>query len=193
MDIKEIEKRLKKILSDKRYDHVLRVRDKALELGEIYGLELEKIEIAALLHDCAKENEDYYMDKYKNEFEEKRKENFDPDMDNKKTVHGILGKIVAEKEYGIEDRDILNAIQNHTSGRIGMSDMEKVIYLADKTEDKRDYPGVDEIRRISENNLSKAIVKSMDNTLKYLIDNKAIITTKLLEVRNNLIENDKND
>ncbi|MDY6065360.1 MAG: bis(5'-nucleosyl)-tetraphosphatase (symmetrical) YqeK [Finegoldia sp.] len=191
MKTKEIEKRLEKVLSEKRYKHVLRVRDKAIELGKLYDLDLEKLEVAALLHDCAKENEETYLKKYREDFERLKKENPDPDMDNKKTLHCALGRIVAEKEYGIEDPDILNAIQNHTSGRVGMSDFEKLIYLADKTEDGRDYQGVDEIRELSEKNLSKAIAKSIDNTLKYLIDSGSLITGKVIEVRNYLIENEK--
>ena len=72
MKIKEIENNLSKMLKKTRYEHVLRVRDKAIELAKLYNQDSVKIELAALLHDCAKNNEEMYLDKYKKEFEELR-------------------------------------------------------------------------------------------------------------------------
>ena len=136
-----------------------------------------------------KNNENMYLDKYKKEFEELRnlRQN-DPDMENPKLLHCYLGRIVANKEYGVNDEEILDAIEFHTTGRINMTDFEKIIYLADKTEDKRDYDGVDEIRRLSKINLNKAIVKSLDDTIKYLIEGEREISVTSVNVRNYLLK-----
>ena len=69
-----------------------------------------------------------------------------------------------------------------------MTDFEKVIYLADKTEDMRNYHGVDEIRELSKINLNKAIVKSLDDTIKYLIEGGREISITSVKVRNNLLK-----
>lgn len=189
MKVKEIENNLSKMLKKTRYEHVLRVRDKAIELAKLHNQDVIKIELAALLHDCAKNNEKMYLDKYKKEFEELRnlRQN-DPDMENPKLLHCYLGRIVANKEYGVNDEEILDAIEFHTTGRINMTDFEKIIYLADKTEDKRDYDGVDEIRKLSKINLNKAIVKSLDDTIKYLIEGEREISVTSVNVRNYLLK-----
>ncbi len=189
MKIVDIEKKLNKMLKKSRYEHVLRVRDKAVELAKIYDQDEKKIELAALLHDCAKNNEEFYIEKYNSEFEElKDKRNHDPDMENPKLLHCYLGRIVAEKEYDIKDVSILDAIEYHTTGRVNMTTIEKIIYLADKTEDKRNYESVDEIRDLSKINLNKAIVKSLDNTIKYLIDGHREISISSVNVRNYLLK-----
>ena len=189
MKVKEIENNLSKMLNKTRYEHVLRVRDKAIELAKLHNQDVIKIELAALLHDCAKNNEEMYLNKYNKEFEELRnlRQN-DPDMENPKLLHCYLGRIVASKEYGVNDEEILDAIEFHTTGRINMTDFEKIIYLADKTEDKRDYDGVQEIRRLSKINLNKAIVKSLDDTIKYLIEGERKISITSVNVRNYLLK-----
>lgn len=189
MKVKEIENNLSEMLKKTRYEHVLRVRDKAIELAKLYNQDSAKIELAALLHDCAKNNEEMYLGKYKKEFEELRElRGKNSDMDNPKLLHCYLGRIVANKEYGINDDEILDAIEFHTTGRINMTDFEKIIYLADKTEDKRDYDGVDEIRKLSKINLNKAIVKSLDDTIKYLIESEREISVTSVNVRNYLLK-----
>ena len=118
MKVKEIENNLSKMLKKTRYEHVLRVRDKAIELAKLYNQDVTKIELAALLHDCAKNNEEMYLDKYKKEFEELRDlRGKNSDMDNPKLLHCYLGRIVANKEYGVNDEEILDAIEFHTTGR----------------------------------------------------------------------------
>ena len=130
-----------------------------------------------------------YLDKYNEEFENLRKLRANnPDMENPKLLHCYLGRIVANKEYGVNDEEILDAIEFHTTGRINMTDFEKVIYLADKTEDMRNYHGVDEIRELSKINLNKAIVKSLDDTIKYLIEGEREISITSVKVRNNLLK-----
>ena len=189
MKVKEIENNLSKMLKKTRYENEWRVRDKAIELAKLHNQDVTKIELAALLHDCAKNNEEMYLDKYKKEFEELRNlRKNNPDMENPKLLHCYLGRIVANKEYGVNDEEILDAIEFHTTGRINMTDFEKIIYLADKTEDKRDYDDVDEIRRLSKINLNKAIVKSLDDTIKYLIEGEREISITSVNVRNYLLK-----
>ncbi|WP_297811023.1 bis(5'-nucleosyl)-tetraphosphatase (symmetrical) YqeK [uncultured Finegoldia sp.] len=189
MKVKDIEENLKRVLKKSRYEHVLRVRDKAVELAKLHNQDVMKIELAALLHDCAKNNEEMYLEKYKKEFEELRKlRNNNPDMENPKLLHCYLGRIVAKREYEIKDEMILDAIEFHTTGRVNMTDFEKIIYLADKTEDNRDYDGVDEIRKLSRENLNKAIVKSLDDTIKYLIEDEREISITSVNVRNFLLK-----
>ena len=67
--------------------------------------------------------------------------------------HGPVGAMIARKEFGVTDEDMLNAIRFHTTGRAGMSPLEKLIYIADMIEPGRDFPGVETLRELAEENI----------------------------------------
>lgn len=52
----EIVSFLKKNIKESRVSHIFRVSEYARKLAKYYGLNEDKAEIAALLHDCAKRN-----------------------------------------------------------------------------------------------------------------------------------------
>ena len=116
-----------------------------------------------LAHDCAKYlNKDevkYYVDKYKIVLDEIEK-------DNLALSHSLIGSYIAKYEFGINDKDIINAIKYHTTGKEDMDIIEKIIYIADLIEEDRDFPGVEELRDLVYNKeLDKALLISFNNTL----------------------------
>ena len=179
-DFSKYEDKLKKDIGEKRFNHVLRVKDMALKLNT--NIDTEKIKTAALLHDCAKYNEKYYLKKYK-----KYCEFSDEIIDNKSILHSFLGPIVAKYEYGVDDIEILNAIKYHSTGRENMTDFEKIIFLADACEEKRDYEGVDKLRKLAFKDLDAAVLFSLDATIKSLVDRKIIIFPLTIKARNYLL------
>ena len=70
----------------------------------------------------------------------------------------MSGSIVVRDELGIDDEDILNAIRYHTTGRAGMSLLEKVIFTADFTSEERTYSGVATMRKKSKKSLEEAML-----------------------------------
>ena len=141
---KEYKDKLFKDLGEKRFNHSMRVVDMALKLNEIYKIDEDKVYLAAFFHDCAKYNEQKYIKLLEIDNDEMSKK-----LIQSPTLHSYIGAKVAKKVYNIKDKDILNAINYHTTGRANMSDLEKIIFLADAIEEKRDYDGVDEIRKKS--------------------------------------------
>ncbi|MPN04623.1 hypothetical protein SDC9_151868 [bioreactor metagenome] len=89
---------------------------------------------------------------------------------------------------GVKDKEIFNAIAYHTTGRRNMTMLEKMIYLADYIEPLRKYPGVSEIRELTYNDINKAVLRSFDNTIKYVIDRGQMIHPNTIEGRNYLIK-----
>ena len=73
-----------------------------------------------------------------------------------------------ERDFDVKDPDIINAVSFHTTGRAGMSTLEKVVYLADAIEPNRVYPGVDELRREADEDLDKACLLSLKNTADFV-------------------------
>jgi len=163
----EIIGRLKNVLSEKRYIHTLNVAELAVKLAAVHGADGEKALLAGLLHDCAKCLTDAEMKKLCKEYGIKadkiHKENIN-------LIHSFVGAEIAKRKYGVRDGDVLNAIRYHTTGRGGMSLLEKIICVADYTEPGREFhDGLDEIRETAYNNLDKALYMCIESAVGYNI------------------------
>lgn len=163
---------LQKRLSEKRYIHSLNVADSAKELALIYGCDPEKAYTVGLVHDCCKDEPAGLQLSY---ILENKVELSEYELDVAKLYHAISGSIFAEKELGITDKDMLNAIRYHTTGRKGMSLLEKVVFIADFISAERDYNGVDIMREKAKRSLDEAIVEGLGFTIKDLITRNMIV------------------
>ena len=103
-------------------------------------------------------------------------------------IHSFLGAIISEKKYGIEDEDILNAIRFHTTGRENMSDLEKIVFLADYIEPMRNFSGVDKARKLACEDLNKAMMYSLNNTILFLCNKDEYIALDTIKARNYILE-----
>ncbi|HHV46934.1 MAG TPA: HD domain-containing protein [Tissierellia bacterium] len=176
--------KLKENIGELRYEHSLRVMEKSVELAKIYNVSVEKAAVAGLLHDCGKLKGGINLLKLA--------EDFDIILDsmtknNHELIHSVLGAAIAEKEYGIVDEDVLNAIRFHTTGRENMSKLEKIVYIADMIEPGRSFEGVDDIRKLALVDLDKALILSIDNTLKFVIEKRKLIHLDSVKARNQLL------
>ncbi len=163
---------LKKRLSEKRYIHSLNVADSAKELALIYGCDPEKAYTVGLVHDCCKDEPAGLQLSY---ILGNKVELTEYELDAPKLYHAISGRVFAEKEFGITDEDMLNAIRYHTTGRKGMSLLEKVVFIADFISAEREYDGVDVMREKAKRSLDEAIVEGLGFTIKDLINRNLII------------------
>ena len=162
----DMKEKLQSALSPKRFIHTLGVVETALQLGHIYNIDEEKVKIAALLHDCAKDFPDHLKVRLCKEYHI----SLDPIMlRDIELCHSFLGAEIAKREYGVKDEDILNAIRYHTTGRRNMSKLEKVIYLADYIEPNRiSFKGLDEVRKSALSNLDQSVGLALKNTIDYI-------------------------
>ena len=155
----------------------------ALKLNN--DLDEDLVKTAAILHDCAKYNEEKYYKLYGENIDKK-------ECEYKEVLHSFLGAEVAKKVYNINDEKVLDAIRYHTTARSSMTNLEKIIYISDTAEESRDYPGVEEIRNLSYVDLDKAILYSLNRNIKYLIKKGELIHPLTIEARNFLIK-EKNE
>ena len=179
----EIQERLKKCLTYERYIHSLGVMERAMELAEEFGLDVEKAKVAGLLHDCAKCLPKEKLEKYIDTFEECEKLSV-------KTWHAPVGVIVAKNEYGVTDEEILSAIRWHTIGKKNMTDFEKIIFIADKIERRTretDFREKIENALNERHNLDDALLKSFKLTIKSLLKRKLPICYQTVDVYNYLL------
>ena len=181
ININEIKEYVGKILPDKRMKHTEGVRETALKLAKKYECDEKKVEIAALLHDVGKYlHRDVLVDIIKFEDENKKRIlQTEPQI-----YHGYGSAYLAKRDLGITDTEILNAIKYHTTGRENMSLLDKIIYIADYIEPNRCFEGVEEIRGIAFKDLDESVLKAMNNTVKYIVDNNGIIEYDTILARN---------
>ena len=173
--------KLKNSITETRLNHSINVMNTAEQLALIHGFDVEKAKMAGLLHDCAKNLNEEEIDKTCNET------GFIPDeieMVQKKLLHGPIGALLAKKEYGIDDKEIFDAIYYHTTGRANMGNIEKIIYVADYIEPGRRFKNVDIFREISKTNLDLCIKMCADSTLKYIIKKGGLIHPRTVDARN---------
>lgn len=177
----QLENILKKYLSDKRIAHSRRVANLARDMAERCGIEWHKAYTAGLLHDIARDMEKEELVYIVKEHDLYR----DPmALDMPILLHAHVGAWVVENEFGIKDEAILEAIRLHTLAGPRMNDLAKIIYIADMLEPGRKLPGANELLETAMDDLDKAMLHCLNNTLKYLIDNGMIIHPLSVEARN---------
>lgn len=166
MNKKEIKKHLKQVLKPGRYEHTLGVEYTCTCLAMRYGYDLEKADMAGLLHDCAKclsDKEKLAMCK-ENKIPVSKTEKQNPGL-----LHAKLGAFLARREYDIEDKEILSAISCHTTGKPEMSLLDKIVFIADYIEPNRDQaPNLDKIRQLAFTDLDECLIFILEQTLSYL-------------------------
>ena len=156
-ELLHIKKELSKKLKKERFEHTVGVMYTSASLA------------MRLLHDCGK----YCSAKEQLKLCEKYKITLtDLEHSMPALIHAKLGAYLAENEYGIKDREVLDAITYHTTGRPEMTMLEKILYIADYIEpNRREIPGLSKIRQIVFQNIDQAICLSSERTIRYLEDN----------------------
>lgn len=162
----ELRNAMKNVQDAERYEHTLGVAYTAAALAVLNNVDPQKALVAGMLHDCAKcipAHEKINLCKAygipMTPIEER----------NPFLLHAKLGARLAKEKYNENDEDILNAIENHTTGRPNMSMLEKIIFIADYMEPNRNKaPNLFQIRKMAYNDIDRALVMILQDTLNYL-------------------------
>lgn len=173
-----------KMMSPKRFEHVLSVEQTAIKLAERYDAEIEKVSIAALLHDVAKEQANEEM----RDLIISENLNLDLLQYGNEVWHGPVGAILAKREFYIQDKEILDSIKQHTVGASEMSLTAQIVFVADYIEATRDFPGVENARKLAEKSLEETVKFKIIETIKYLIKTEKRIYPKTIESYNAWID-----
>jgi len=177
----ELEIKIAAGLSDYRFQHILRVRDYAVKLARKNGVDTDKAEVAALVHDYAKERSD---DDFLTVIARK---NMDPDLINWGNYiwHGVVGAEMVRDELGVTVLDILNAVREHTTGGAAeMTVLSQVLFMADYLEVGRDFSGVDIARQITDQSLAAGVRYQIIHTVQRLVQKEMAIYPKSITTYN---------
>ncbi|WP_335869291.1 bis(5'-nucleosyl)-tetraphosphatase (symmetrical) YqeK [Bacillus sp. 2205SS5-2] len=171
-------------LTEKRYKHTLGVLETAVDLAKAFGEDEKQAELAAIFHDYAKFRPKEEMKAILLE------QNFDDRLIqfNDELWHAPVGAFLVQQQVGVADEKVLAAIRFHTSGRANMSLLEKIIYVADYIEPGRNFPGVEEARRLAKVDIDQALLFAMKNTITFLISKGVQVFPETFEAYNDLVK-----
>jgi len=166
IDVIHIQKKLQKILDEKRFLHTLGVAYTATSLAMVHDVDIKQAQIAGLLHDCAKMRSEGSLLRLcrHNGVKMEPYEQTHPQM-----LHAKAGALVARSKYKITDSDVLDAIRWHTTGKPSMSNLGKIIYIADFIEpNRKELDCLPKIRKAAFENLDEGVYLILKNILEWL-------------------------
>lgn len=172
-------------LGEARYGHCLRTAETARELAERFGADPDKAYLAGLLHDCAKayDGSRILLIAQSMGLNLTKAQEAQPD----ELLHGQAGAHVARTEYGVEDRDVLQAIYRHQCAAGDMTVLDNVVRLADATEPTRSGQRVDRMRELAQHSLEEALLDGLCTNLPILMEHRYYIEPEAANYYNALV------
>ena len=175
---------VKNTLSEKRFRHSEGVVKRAIEYAKSYNLDIEKVKLVAIAHDIAKEIPENKIIKYA--------ENIDVQLDdiekeNLALAHGKIGAKICEEKYGFTE-EMVNAVKYHTTGRAGMSLFEKIIFLADSTEEGREYEELEWLVEKVKTNINEAMVFVLKFNIEKSLESNTLLHPDSVYAYNEMVK-----
>ncbi len=175
---------MQEMLSDELYRHSLGVARAAVILAERFGSDIEKAELAGLLHDYGK--------RYSHQELLEKADQLNLMLDDLtrregKLLHAPVGAALLSNELQITEADLAEAVSDHTTGRSGMSVLGKVLYLADYIEENRIFDGVEKIRQLASIDFDQALLAAVNNTIRSVLARNLVLHPRSVEFRNSLL------
>ena len=184
IELDELKEIVKNKLSEKRYIHSEGVVKRALEYAKIYNVDEKIIMYTAISHDIAKEltqeeNEEY-IKRYNIELDEIEK-------NNNNLLHQKIGAQICKHEFRFTE-DMVNAVRYHTTGRPNMSLLEKIIYLADATEENKKYRSEHYVETIK-SDIDQGLIEISKWVINHLLETNIIIHPDTIDCYNYYVMN----
>ncbi|PLV60309.1 bis(5'-nucleosyl)-tetraphosphatase (symmetrical) YqeK [Thermotoga sp. KOL6] len=182
--VSELETIVSRILSKRRITHVRSVIDFSKKLGEIYGVDLDRLELAALSHDMFRDIPPRKLLKIA--------QVYGLEISELERIHPVLlhGKVAAEylkRRFNVNDEEVLLAVAYHTSGHVSFKEIGKILFIADSLEYTRDFPGVDVLRKIAFRSLEEGFFQVLKNKIFYAVGRDLLLIPETVELWNSIL------
>ena len=181
---KNIIKKLSGLISEFRLQHCQAVRVIAVEMARIFGANVEKASLAALLHDCARDlsGADLLKKAKAAGIAITEVDEMLPEL-----LHAPVGALLVQEEFGITDLEIIQAISYHTTGAVKMTVLDKIIFIADLIEPSR-QGNLEKVRKLAYTDLDEALLAAYDFTIEFIIRVGSVIHHQTIEARNEVLK-----
>jgi predicted HD superfamily hydrolase involved in NAD metabolism len=180
----EIQDYIHEKLDSERYRHSLGVMEVSRKLAICHGEDPERAALAGILHDCGKHCSDAdaiaRLQAVGHAFNQV--ERFEPEL-----LHGHIGAMIARERFHVTDPGILSAVACHTTGKTGMSLLDKIVYIADYIEPGREGDWVYPLRRVAYQDLDRCLVMCADSTMTFVMRKGKPIHPDTVHMRNEIL------
>lgn len=183
-----IKEYLSSTLSTKRFEHSVGTAKTAEKLAIIYNEDRRKAYLAGLVHDCTRETD---IKGQINMLEALGIAVDDITLNTKELLHAVTAEYLIINEFNIDDKEIIAAVRFHTTGKENMTQLEKIIFLADVIEPSRDFPGIEHVRQLAESSLDDAMLAAFESSIKFLLGKRQMIHPNTLLARNYILKHFK--
>ena len=152
-----------------RYEHSVRVAEMCARMCRQYGMDARKGYLAGIGHDMCKDFSDEELIEIAG-----RDGDAISDFERKKPalLHGRAAAVMLHDHFKVLDPEILEAVANHTSGIIGMCDLTKCLFLADKIEPGRPQSTVEYRENLLAMTLNQMLYSVLEENYQYLTKHK---------------------
>lgn len=179
----------KDMLSEARFYHTECVAKAAETLAQRYGEDVEHAKIAAYLHDILKE---YSRADLLQRLQASAIIDVAEISKSPAIWHAFAGGLYVKDELGLDD-EIADAVMHHTTGRVGMTKLEQIIFVADYISEDRDFRGVPEVRALAETSLDEACIAALRNSIVHLSKNLKHVDVNSVRAFNALVDKRSED
>lgn len=183
MEFEKIKNDVKQILTTCRFEHSLGVAKRAEELAKIYNEDIEKAKLVGIAHDIAKEM------KKEEAYEYAKQKNIELDeieMHEPALLHSKIGASICKERYNFTD-DMTQAIVFHTTGNVNMNMFDKIIFLADKTEDGRTKIELGEAKKLIDRDIDEGMLYMLRSAMHYTLNKGGLVHPDSIDLMNKLI------
>ncbi|MHB0976519.1 MAG: bis(5'-nucleosyl)-tetraphosphatase (symmetrical) YqeK [Candidatus Aquicultorales bacterium] len=166
------------------YEHSIRTAETAREMAAAFGLDAEKAYLVGLVHDCGKALSDVEL------LDAARAEGWslnEVEIAEPYLLHDRVSAVLARERFGVDDAEVLSAVEKHTLGDESMSPLDKIAYVADMVEPGRPYPGLDALRGLALENLDASYAEAYAHTIGYLARARKPIHPKTVPAWNSIV------
>ena len=185
MNYEEMKIKLQSRLKPSRYEHSVGVAETAVFLAERFHVDVEKARIAGLLHDCARQ---YSNEQLPQEASGRGIAIGPVEKEMPLLLHGYVGAQLIAEEYDVDSPEIAQAIYRHTVGGPHMTDLDKIVYFADMIEPHRNYPEVEELRRLSrEASLDEMVLEGLNQSIIFVVSKGHLLHPDTIAARNDIL------
>ena len=168
------------------FNHIERAREVARGLAHRHGVDVDRVDLGVAAHDLARALKGDAL------LEQARRYSMrihPVELCNPVLLHGPVAALWLQREDGVTDKEVLEAVRWHSTGRSGMSPVAKIVFLADKLDPQKvkQYSYLERVGVLAQESLDRALLEFLDQQLTYLLQQGHLIHPASVKLRNELI------
>lgn len=182
VNIDELIQRVKRYtmgsVNPERFAHSMRTAQTAEALCLLYECDEKLGFLAGISHDmCKNMNSEMLISIVEkdarglNHLEEKK-----PSL-----LHGRAAAVILERDFGIDNQDVIDAVRYHTFGKKGLCDLAKIVYTADKIELGRSHMTKEYYDSLVSQTLNNLVFQVLEENIEYLHKREKEVAIDTLE------------